>query len=64
VRFLALRHQRIREVEVLWKSFRHAAKRCETATDVLEAAFYHLDSQQLKELIRIKTGADPSEEEE
>jgi hypothetical protein len=34
------------------------------ATDVLQAAFFDLDGRQLKELIRIKSGTYPTEEEE
>jgi hypothetical protein len=63
VRFLALRNQRIQEVEVLWKSLQRASMQHKAATDVLQAAFYHLDGQQLKELIRIKSGTYPTEEE-
>ncbi|MCP4197017.1 MAG: hypothetical protein GY762_07680 [Proteobacteria bacterium] len=63
VRFHALKQQRIQETEALWKSLQRTSKQRESATNVLQAAVHHLDRQQLQELLRIKSGTLPNEEE-
>jgi hypothetical protein len=63
VRFHALKQQRIQEIEALWKLLQRTPKQREPATNVLQAAVHHLDRQQLQELLHIKSGTFPNEEE-
>jgi hypothetical protein len=63
VRFHALKHRRIQEIEALWRALQRASQQRESVTNVFQAAVHHLDRQQLKELLYIKSGTVLGKEE-
>jgi hypothetical protein len=63
VRFHALKHRRIQEIEALWRALQRASQQRKSVTNVFQAAVHQLDRQQLKELLYIKSGTVLGKEE-